>query len=98
MLPPLVFEKASVFCYRIFDIANEIDLEAARALITEDARRLKFSREGSEYLHLPNPPLAVELGRRTLTLRGGACSVTRLPGCSTMEPRRSSSKFPFHRE
>lgn len=75
MLPPLVFEKASVFCYRIFDIANEIDLEAARALITEDVRRLKFTREGSEYLHLPNPPLAVELGRRTLTLRGGACSV-----------------------
>jgi len=75
MLPPLVFEKASVFCYRIFDIANEIDLEGARALITEDARRLKFTREGSEYLHLPNPPLAVELGRRTLTLRGGACPV-----------------------
>ena len=75
MQPPLVFEKANVFCYRIFDIANEIDLEAARALITEDARRLKFSREGSEYLHLPNPPLAVELGRKTLTLRKGACSV-----------------------
>lgn len=71
----LVFQKASVLCYRLFDVADEIDLEHARKLLVEGARRLKLAREGSEYLQLPNPPLGVELGRRVLALQSGNATV-----------------------
>lgn len=71
MLEAPVFRKAFVLCYRIFDIAHEIQLDSARKLLAEDARRLKLSREGSQYLHLPNPPLSVELTKRELALRAG---------------------------
>lgn len=63
-----MLEKASVLCYRIFDIAEGIDLERARALLAQDSRRLRLTREGSEYLLLPNPPLTVELGRHEVVL------------------------------
>jgi len=63
-----VFEDASLLCYRLFDIANEIDLERAHRLLSSETKRLKLGREGAEYLLMPNPPLGIELGRRTLTL------------------------------
>lgn len=72
---PLVFEKAHVLCYRTFDIAEEINLELARRVVSADARRLKLGRENSQYLQLPDPPLAFELGRRALALRGGPVTV-----------------------
>jgi hypothetical protein len=72
---PLIFEKAHALCYRIYDIADEIDLEKARRVLAQDARRLKLSRENSQYLQLPNPPVAYELGRRVLALRGGPVTV-----------------------
>jgi hypothetical protein len=71
----LIFEKAHVLCYRTFDIADEIDLEKARRLLAQDARRLKLSRENSQYIELPNPPVAFELGRRALALRQGPVTV-----------------------
>src|SRR5262245_30951473 len=74
-MPSVVFQKGSVLCYRIFDIAEEIDLERARALLAEDSRRLKLTRAGSEYLLLPNPPLTVELARRSLRLNNGEVPV-----------------------
>ncbi len=72
---PLVFEKAHALCYRIYDIADEIDLEKARQALAQDARRLKLSRENSQYIQLPNPPVAYELGRRVLALRAGPVTV-----------------------
>ena len=71
----LVFEKAHVLCYRTFDIAEEISLEQARRVLTSDTRRLKLGRENSQYLQLPDPPLAFELGRRALALRQGPVTV-----------------------
>ncbi len=71
----LVFRRAQVLCYRIFDVAEEIDLARASALLAADIRRLKLSREGSEYLELPNPPLTVALGRRPLGLKSGEVEV-----------------------
>jgi hypothetical protein len=68
-------EKAHVFCYRLFDVAAEIDLDAAQRLLALDARRMKLTRAGAEYLLLPNPPLAVELGRRTLSVQGNPLQV-----------------------
>jgi hypothetical protein len=72
---PLIFEKALALCYRIYDIADEIDLEKARQVLAQDARRLKLSRENSQYIQLPNPPVAWELGRRVLALRNGPVTV-----------------------
>jgi len=72
---PLIFEKAHVLCYRTFDIAEEINLEVARRAVSSDARRLKLGRDNSQYLQLPNPPLAFELGRRALALRQGPVTV-----------------------
>ena len=72
---PLVFEKAHALCYRIYDIADEIDLEKARQVLAQDARRLQLSRENSQYIQLPNPPVAYELGRRVLALRAGPVTV-----------------------
>ncbi len=72
---PLILEKAHALCYRIYDIADEIDLEKARRVLAQDARRLKLSRENSQYIQLPNPPVAYELGRRVLALRRGPVTV-----------------------
>lgn len=67
----LVFSRAVVRCNRIYDVANEIDLVEAERLLAQGSRRLKLSREGAEYLQLPNPPLSVALGKRTLPLKDG---------------------------
>jgi hypothetical protein len=67
-----LLEKAHVFCYRLFDVGGEIDLDAAQRLLARDTRRARLTRAGAEYLLLPNPPLAVELGRRPLALHSGA--------------------------
>ncbi len=75
-MSPLSVQKASVLCYRIYDIADEISLEKASSLLSADARRLTLARENSQYLHLPNPPLTVELGERSLPLRGGTVNVS----------------------
>src|SRR5687768_4410611 len=72
---PLIFEKAHALCYRLYDIADEVDLEKARRVLAQDARRLTLSRENSQYIQLPNPPVAYELGQRVLALRGGPVTV-----------------------
>src|SRR4051812_44540009 len=74
-MPAVIFEKASVLCYPLFDVADEIDLDRANRLISDDTRRLRLSREGSQYLQLPNPPLTMNLGKRALKLRGGEVEV-----------------------
>lgn len=70
-LEPVVFERAAVLAYRLYDIANEIHLDVARRLLTEATRPLRLSRAGSQYIQLPSPPLSFELGRRPLQLLGG---------------------------
>ena len=68
-------ETAQILCYRLYDVAAEIDLTVAETLLARDARRGRLSRTGSQYLQLPNPPLVVQLGRRSLPLPGGAVEV-----------------------
>jgi hypothetical protein len=74
-MDPLVLEKASILCYRLYDVADEIDLGAAESVLARDARRLRLSRSGSEFLLLPNPPLIIGLGRRSLQLPAGPLEV-----------------------
>jgi hypothetical protein len=64
---------ADMLCTRIFDVADTINLEGCRALISSggaDIRRLSLRREGSEFIQLSDPPLLVDLGTRTLTVQG----------------------------
>jgi len=74
-MDPLVLEKASVLCYRLYDVADGIDLTVAESLLVRDARRLRLSRSGAEFLLLPNPPLVVRLGRHWLALPEGRVEV-----------------------
>lgn len=67
----VTFERAYVLCYRIFDIANEIDLPKVEQLLSLDTRRLKLSRANSQYLQLPNPPVTVQLGKHALKMQTG---------------------------
>jgi len=70
----LVVEKGTVDVYRMFDVAREINLQRVVELTTQAATRLKLSRERSQYLELPNPPVALLLGQRTLALRHGSAT------------------------
>lgn len=63
--------KGQVLCYRLYDIADRIDLERAGTLLLADTRRATFKRAGSEYLQLANPPLYVSFGKRALALKAG---------------------------
>ncbi len=65
---------ACALCYRFFDVADEISLEKCRSLLTA-TRPLALTREGSEFIQLSNPPLAVDLGPRTLSLKSGTVQV-----------------------
>lgn len=58
--------SGAVLCYRFFDVAESIDLDHARAALQKSSTRLKLRREGSQYLQLPNPPLGVDMGTRSL--------------------------------
>src|SRR2546423_7193502 len=75
MADALIFQKAHVLCYRLFDVAKGLNLDQARALLSADSRRLKLTREGSEMIFLPNPPLTVQLARKSLPLAHAAVSV-----------------------
>lgn len=70
-----MFEQASLLCYRLHDIADEVDLEAAGRLISGGLRPLKLTREGSQYIELPRPPIAFHADRRTLGLPSGEVEV-----------------------
>jgi hypothetical protein len=72
---PFILERGYILCYRIFDIADEIQLEVARGVLAADTRRMRLNRAGSEYLQLPDPPLSIDLGVRTLQLAQGVHEV-----------------------
>ena len=74
MTEPLIIEKGWLHAYRMFDVADEIDLEMAIALSKQSATRLKLSREGSQYLEVPNPPIAFLLGHRPVAIKQGTFS------------------------
>lgn len=64
---------ADFLCTRLFDVADTIDLEGCRKLIAgggSGPRRLSLRREGSKYIELPDPPLQLEMGARTLLVGG----------------------------
>jgi len=65
----------AVFVYRLFDVADAVDLAVADRAVTARAARLRLeSAQSATALELPQPPLHVALGRRELPLASGARS------------------------
>jgi hypothetical protein len=71
----VAIETGFVIAYRIYEVGDEIDLAKAEKLVARDATRLKLSREGSQYIEFPNPPITVTLGPRPLKLKSGIVQV-----------------------
>ena len=70
----LVVKKARLLCYRIYDIADEIDLAHVERISRQGASRTRLVSQRSRALLLPNPPVTLELGRKTLALASGTYS------------------------
>jgi len=60
----------SVWVYRIYDIADEIDLRQVERTLSPDkpTTRLKLSRVRPKSIHIDNPPVSVDLGNATINL------------------------------
>jgi hypothetical protein len=70
---PLVIEDGCILSYRLFDVGDEIHLDAAEKLLGDAParRRAKLMREGAESLQFAVPPLDVAIGPRKETLASG---------------------------
>jgi hypothetical protein len=68
--PPLVVRRGQLLAYRLFDVGDELALDRAEHILADNPgrRRMRLSREGSEFLIFAALPLVVELGRRTVRL------------------------------
>ncbi len=61
-----------VLVYRLFDVADAVDLAAAEAAASSPKSRLKLAgAQSASALEFPRPPLHLALGPRDLPLRGG---------------------------
>ncbi|GBF35504.1 hypothetical protein DCCM_4633 [Desulfocucumis palustris] len=59
----------SFWLYRIFDVAEEINLERVEQILaqTGSTSRMKLSRVRSKSIQIKNPPVTIELGEETVT-------------------------------
>jgi len=74
---PLRIQDGSVRIYRLFDVADEIDLGRAESLAAASgSRRLRLeSPHTHSAIEIPHPPVHLRLGVRALELRSGPRSV-----------------------
>lgn len=66
----LTIDRGRILCYRIFDVADEIALDAAEQTLlgSKGKHRVRPTRQGSESMAFRAPPLGVPLGARTIEL------------------------------
>jgi len=59
---------ASVWLYRLYDVAQEIDLDKVEQLLAgaKPITRLRLSKVSPKSMHFKNPPVTIELGESTL--------------------------------
>ncbi|HEY6004298.1 MAG TPA: hypothetical protein VIV57_15590 [Anaeromyxobacter sp.] len=63
----------SVFVYRLFDVADAVDLAAAEAAVSAPKSRLRLEgAQSASALEFPRPPLLLGLGARAIPLASGA--------------------------
>lgn len=60
----------SVWIYRIYDIADEINLKSVERILAPEKRttRLRLSRVQSKSIHIDNPPVTVELSNTEINI------------------------------
>ncbi|MBE3588132.1 MAG: hypothetical protein IMW93_06185 [Thermoanaerobacteraceae bacterium] len=60
----------SIWLYRLYDVAEEIRLDQVEQTLahTKPTSRLRLSRIRLKSIHIPNPPVTVELGEERLNL------------------------------
>src|SRR5512142_2967129 len=69
---PLRVEDGEVRIYRLFDVADAVDLHRAEAATTGPSSRLQLDNvQSATALQFPRPPLQLVLGERELPLAGG---------------------------
>jgi hypothetical protein len=68
----LRIDDGTLLLYRLFDVADDIDLAAVERLLAGAGERLRLSGERPGFLDLPDPPLSVDLGPRDIDLGGAA--------------------------
>jgi len=61
-------KKGSILLYRVFDIAEEIDLTRAEALFKADGTRLKFTLSPRQVVIMRNAPVTFSLGESEITV------------------------------
>jgi hypothetical protein len=70
---PFRVADGAVHVYRLFDVADAVDLAAAERAVSAPRSRLKLEgAQSGTALEIPRPPLHVHLGRRSLPLAAGA--------------------------
>jgi len=67
--PPIA--DGTLLLYRLFDVAEDIDLARAEGLLAGEGARLKLAGERVGFLDLPERPLTVTLGPREVALEDG---------------------------
>src|SRR5215208_6221094 len=68
--------EGAVHVYRLFDVADAVDLPAAERALAQPRSRLRLAgQQSGTALEIPRPPLHVHLGRRALALPGGSQEV-----------------------
>jgi hypothetical protein len=66
---PLRVQRGMLLCYRLFDVADAIDLDlAARRVQRGETRRLDLRRFQKNMLSISRPPLSYELGQQRITV------------------------------
>jgi hypothetical protein len=73
--PPRPFPRiadGTLLLYRLFDVAEDIDLARAEGLLAGVGARLRLAGERTGFLDLPDRPLTVDLGPREVRLEDGA--------------------------
>src|SRR5689334_19126054 len=63
--------SGSLLLYRLFDVAEDIDLDRAERVLAGEAARLRLTGERSGFLDLPERPLTASLGAREVALEDG---------------------------
>lgn len=64
-------QKGSVLVYRVFDIAEEIDLNRVERILSKEhgQSRIRLTRNPRQALVMRNPPLRLSLGEQEIVLR-----------------------------
>jgi len=69
--PSLGIADGRLLVYRLFDVADGIDLARAEAVLRGEGERLRLTGERPGFLALADPPLALALGTREVALPDG---------------------------